>query len=166
MPDINWAEVLPMVITLTGLELVLGIDNVIFISILADKLPAKNRQLARRIGLLIAMFARVGLLFTITWIIGLKSDLFSIFGLGMSGRDLILLAGGVFLVYKTAKEIAEKISNDESVAPVFKHTESFFSIILQIVVVDIVFSFDYDLSGSDLYGFYDVLLRLYCGFCS
>ncbi|MFM8464965.1 MAG: TerC family protein, partial [Burkholderiaceae bacterium] len=91
--------------TLTALELVLGIDNVIFISILVDKLPAHQRELARKIGLFAAMFMRVGLLFMLSWIIGMTSPLFDVMGQGFSGRDLVLLLGGLFLLWKSVGEI-------------------------------------------------------------
>ena len=87
--------------TLTALELVLGIDNIIFISILVDKLPEGRRESARRIGLFLAMFMRVGLLLVLSWIVGLTAPLFTIIGSEISGRDLILIAGGVFLVWKS-----------------------------------------------------------------
>src|SRR5215217_2201451 len=90
--------------TLTALELVLGIDNIIFISILVDKLPPAQRETARRIGLFLAMFMRVGLLLVLSWIVGLTAPLFSVLGHEVSGRDLILIAGGLFLVWKSTKE--------------------------------------------------------------
>src|SRR5215207_11663666 len=86
-------------LTLTGLELVLGIDNIIFISILVDKLPPERRETARRIGLFLAMFMRVGLLLVLSWIVGLTAPLFTLIGEAISGRDLILIAGGLFLVW-------------------------------------------------------------------
>ncbi|NDA70558.1 MAG: TerC family protein, partial [Betaproteobacteria bacterium] len=91
--------------TLTALELVLGIDNIIFISILVDRLPSDQREFARKIGLGMAMFMRIGLLLILSWIIGLVAPLFTVFGQGISGRDLILIAGGVFLVWKSTSEI-------------------------------------------------------------
>lgn len=92
-------------LTLTALELVLGIDNVIFISILVDKLPKERRDLARRMGLFLAMFMRIGLLFLLSWIVGLTEPLFSLFRQEISGRDLILIGGGLFLLWKSTKEI-------------------------------------------------------------
>ena len=100
-------------LTLTALELVLGIDNIIFISILVDKLPAHQRELARRIGLFMAMFMRVGLLFVLSWIIGLTAPIFSILGNDISGRDLILILGGLFLVYKSTHEIHQLLEGEE-----------------------------------------------------
>lgn len=137
-PDV-WVALL----TLTALEIVLGIDNVIFISILADKLPPDQRKRARLLGLSLAMFMRIGLLLTINWIANLTNTLFSIGGHGFSGRDLILLGGGLFLIYKATTEIHEKLEGDEHAAqsgPV-KHA-SFGSVIIQILLLDIVFSLD------------------------
>ena len=91
--------------TLTALELVLGIDNIIFISILVDKLGPEQREKARRIGLFLAMFMRIGLLMVLSWIVGLTAPLFTVTGTDISGRDLILIAGGVFLVWKSTMEI-------------------------------------------------------------
>src|SRR5262245_15797105 len=90
---------------LTSLEIVLGIDNIIFISILVGRVPANQRDLARRLGLGFAMLSRLALLFSLTWLMGLTSDLFIALGMGISGRDLILLGGGLFLLYKSASEI-------------------------------------------------------------
>jgi len=127
--------------TLTALELVLGIDNIIFISILVDRLPAHQRELARKIGLAMAMLMRVGLLLILSWIIGLVTPIFTILGQGISGRDLILIAGGLFLVWKSTSEIHHAIEGEESSA---SHAASaaFSSVILQIMVVDLVFSLD------------------------
>src|SRR5690606_12421575 len=94
-------------LTLTALELVLGIDNIVFISILVDRLPSGRREFARRLGLGLAMFMRIGLLLTIAWIIGLTAPLFTVLGNEISGRDLILLAGGLFLIWKATAEIHE-----------------------------------------------------------
>ncbi len=102
-------EVLVAFLTLFVLEIVLGVDNVIFISILASKLPPKQQALARNVGLTMGMLGRIGLLFAVSWIISLKDDLFEIAGYGFSGRDLILIGGGLFLIYKAVKEIHEKL---------------------------------------------------------
>ena len=91
--------------TLTALELVLGIDNIIFISILVDRLPRARREVARRIGLFLAMFMRIALLLTLSWIVGAKEPLFTITSLEISGRDLILILGGLFLIWKSTKEL-------------------------------------------------------------
>ena len=105
-------------LTLFVLEIVLGVDNVIFISILAGKLPVEQQAKARNLGLTLAMLIRIGLLFAAAWIISLKSDLFTLFGMGFSGRDLILIFGGLFLVYKAVHEIHEKLEGaDEHAEP-------------------------------------------------
>lgn len=143
-------EALVSLLTLTLLEVVLGIDNIIFISIQAGKLPKEQQGNARRIGLLIALFVRIGLLFAITWIVGLKADLFTVLGMGFSGRDLILLGGGLFLIYKSTHEIHEKLEG-EVISDDLKPTGSTLSsVILQIVLLDIVFSFDSILTAVGL----------------
>ncbi|HEY9063468.1 MAG TPA: TerC family protein [Burkholderiaceae bacterium] len=127
--------------TLTALELVLGIDNVIFISILVDKLPVAQRERARRIGLFMAMFMRIGLLMILSWIVGLVAPLFTVLGQAISGRDLILIAGGLFLIWKSTGEIHQSLEGEEGHASsAVKAT--FAAVILQIMVVDIVFSLD------------------------
>ena len=128
-------------VTLTALEVVLGVDNVIFISILAGKLPQEDQARARRLGLVAAMVMRILLLFSLAWIVRLTEPLFSVLGRGVSGRDLILLGGGLFLLAKATIEIHEKLEGVEGerssrVAP------SFGAVILQIMVLDIVFSLD------------------------
>jgi predicted tellurium resistance membrane protein TerC len=128
-------------LTLTALELVLGIDNIIFISILVDKLPPERREIARRIGLFLAMFMRVGLLLILSWIVGLTAPLFSVLGAEISGRDLILIAGGVFLVWKSTMEIHQLTEGEEGHAS-SKVKASFGAIILQIIIIDMVFSLD------------------------
>jgi len=127
--------------TLTALELVLGIDNIIFISILVDKLPEKRREVARRLGLGMAMFMRIGLLLVLAWIIGLTAPLFSVLGQDISGRDLILIGGGLFLLWKSTSEIHQTLEGEEG------HSSSavkatFAAVILQIMVIDLVFSLD------------------------
>ena len=127
--------------TLTALELVLGIDNIIFITILVDKLPQQQRDRARRIGLAGAMFMRIGLLLVLAWIIGLTAPLFSVLGEQISGRDLILIAGGLFLLWKSVKEIhqlLEGVTGERSAAV----GATFGAVIGQIMVLDLVFSFD------------------------
>jgi predicted tellurium resistance membrane protein TerC len=128
-------------LTLTVLEVVLGIDNVIFISILAGKLPGDQQRKARQLGLLLAMLMRVALLFSIVWIIRLTGELFSIAGHGFSGRDLILLGGGLFLLAKATHEIHDKLEGEEGRASA-RVAPSFTAVIVQILVLDIVFSLD------------------------
>ncbi len=128
-------------VTLTALELVLGIDNIIFISILVDKLPLARRELARRLGLFMAMFMRIGLLLLLAWVVGLVAPLFTVLGQDISGRDLILIAGGLFLIWKSTGEIHQAIAGEEAHgADVVQAT--FTGVILQIMVVDLVFSLD------------------------
>src|SRR5688572_11588618 len=127
--------------TLTFLEIVLGVDNVIFISILSSKLPRDQQPRARRIGLLGAMATRVLLLFSLAWIIRLTAPWFTIFGTEISGRDLILILGGLFLMGKSTYEIHDKLEGEEGHASK-KVAASFASVILQIMLLDIVFSLD------------------------
>jgi len=127
--------------TLTALELVLGIDNIVFISILVDKLPKEKQELARKIGLFMAMFMRIGLLMVLSWIIGLTAPLITVFSQEISGRDLILIAGGLFLIWKSTGEIHQSLEGEEGHASsAVKAT--FTAVILQIMVIDMVFSLD------------------------
>ena len=129
--------------TLTALELVLGIDNIVFISILVDKLKVEEQKRARQIGLFLAMFLRVGLLLVLSWIIGLTAPLFSIFGHAVSGRDLILIGGGLFLLWKSTAEIHHALEGgEEDHAGAAKAKASFFSVVAQIIVIDLIFSLD------------------------
>ncbi len=127
--------------TLTMLELVLGIDNIIFISILVDRLPAHQRDLARRLGLFGAMFMRIGLLLVLAWIIGLTAPLFSLFGEAISGRDLILIGGGLFLLWKSVHEIHQLMEGVEGERSSGAGA-SFAAVLGQILVIDLVFSLD------------------------
>jgi predicted tellurium resistance membrane protein TerC len=127
--------------TLTALELVLGIDNIIFISILVDKLPRARRELARRLGLGGAMFMRIGLLLVLAWIIGLTAPFFTVLGEEISGRDLILIGGGLFLLWKSVGEIHQLLEGAEGErSGAVRGT--FGAVIAQIMVVDLVFSLD------------------------
>ena len=128
-------------LTLTALELVLGIDNVIFISILVDKLPKEKRALARRIGLFLAMFMRIGLLMVLSWLAGLTEPMITVLEHGFSGRDLILLAGGLFLVWKSTQEVHQLMEGEEGEASSAVQA-TFAAVIMQIIVIDIVFSLD------------------------
>jgi predicted tellurium resistance membrane protein TerC len=127
--------------TLTALEVVLGVDNVIFISILAGKLPADQQARARRVGLMAAMVMRILLLFSLAWIVRLTEPLFSVLGRGISGRDLILLGGGLFLLAKATIEIHDKLEGVEGERSA-KVAPSFGAVIVQIMLLDIVFSLD------------------------
>jgi predicted tellurium resistance membrane protein TerC len=141
MGDIFSVEILTAFITLASLEIVLGIDNVIFISILAEKLPVNQRDRARIVGLSLAMFLRIGMLFSLTWIIGLTGTLFTVRGWDVSGRDLILILGGLFLIYKSTTEIHSKLEGTEEHHATAR-VASFGAIIAQILLLDIVFSLD------------------------
>jgi len=127
--------------TLTILEIVLGIDNIIFISILSSKLPEALQARARTIGLLLAMGMRIALLFSIAWVIGLTEPWFSLFGMAFSGRDLILLGGGLFLLAKATHEIHDKLEGKEGHGDA-RVTATFGGVITQILLLDIVFSLD------------------------
>jgi len=128
-------------VTLTALELVLGIDNIIFISILVDRLPAERHEFARRLGLFLAMFMRIALLCVLSWLIGLTAPLFSVMHQEISGRDLILIGGGLFLLWKSTKEIHHLLEGETGKAVNLK-TVGFSAVIIQIILVDMVFSFD------------------------
>ncbi len=134
---------------LTALEIVLGIDNIIFISILVSRLPPEHRDKARRLGLGFAMVSRLALLFSLSWVMGLTNDLFDIVGQGISGRDLVLLLGGLFLLWKASHEIFVEVEARETHGPAVPTLEAvaagkrlFWSIIGQIAIIDIVFSLD------------------------
>lgn len=128
-------------ITLTVLELVLGVDNIVFISILAGKLPPEQRKKARTVGLALAMFTRIALLFSLSWIIRLTAPLFEVLGQEISGRDLILIAGGLFLLGKSTHEIHQKLEGEEGHASA-RVGPSFIGVIVQILLLDVVFSLD------------------------
>ncbi len=135
---------------LTALEIVLGIDNIIFISILVGRLPPEVRDKARRLGLGFAMMSRLLLLFSLSWVMGLTADLFTIFGQGISGRDLVLLLGGLFLLYKASHEIFVEVEAREQAGPPASAAVQvkaggqrvFWGVIGQIAIIDIVFSLD------------------------
>ncbi|MBO9716216.1 MAG: TerC family protein [Pseudoxanthomonas sp.] len=144
MESLFTAEVLIALATLTALELVLGIDNIIFITILAGRLPPEQRDRARRLGILGAAVTRVALLFTMVWISRLTYPLFDVFGKTFSWRDLILIGGGLFLIAKATLEIHHKVEGAGATGePTFKRAAtSFAGVIAQIMVLDIVFSLD------------------------
>lgn len=129
--------------TLTALEIVLGIDNIIFISILVGRLPPEKRDLARRLGLGLAMGTRILLLLSLAWVMGLVEPLFTVLGEQISGRDLILIGGGLFLLWKSVHEIHNSLEGSEQAhVDVVKITPSFAGILAQIAIIDIVFSLD------------------------
>ena len=139
----NWLspEILIALATLTFLEIVLGVDNIIFISILSGKLPAEQQAKARRLGLLLAMGTRILLLFSLAWVIRLTAPLFTVLSQEISGRDLILILGGLFLLGKSTHEIHERLEGEEGHGSA-KAVASFTSVLIQIALLDIVFSLD------------------------
>jgi predicted tellurium resistance membrane protein TerC len=134
-------EIWIALLTLTALEIVLGIDNIVFISILSGRLPADQVKRARTIGLMLAMVMRILLLLAISWVIGLTAPLFTVLGQEISGRDLILILGGLFLLAKSTHEIHTRLEGEEVESPGYVRP-SFGSVIFQIVLLDIVFSLD------------------------
>ncbi len=132
----NWIALL----TLTVLEIVLGIDNIVFISILSGKLPEHQRGTARQVGLALAMFMRIGLLFSLSWLVSLTAGLFTVFDNEISGRDLILISGGLFLLAKATREVHHNLEGETSEGTV--KAVSFASVITQILLLDLVFSLD------------------------
>ncbi len=141
MEWVTSGEIWAALLTLTLLEIVLGIDNIIFISILADRLPAAQRERARLIGLSLAMFMRIALLLSISWIANLKDPLFDVASKEFSGRDLVMLGGGLFLLYKATTEIHDKLEGGEEYGET-RSVASFAGVITQIILLDIVFSLD------------------------
>ena len=148
----TWVSLL----TLTFMEIVLGIDNIIFISIVVNRLPKESQARGRTIGLLLALMFRIGLLLSISWIVSLRTALFTInspslvSNFGVTGRDLILLAGGLFLMYKSTTEIHTKLQGEDEDEGMGGGNATMVSIILQIIVIDIVFSFDSILTAVGL----------------
>jgi len=142
-------ESIVSLLTLTALEIILGIDNVVFISIIAGKLPPEQQGKGRTIGILLALVARIGLLFSVSWIIGLKEPILTFGDFGLSLRDIILMAGGLFLIAKSVSEIHHKL---EGVSEEEKEIKamSLQSAIIQIILIDIVFSFDSILTAVSL----------------
>jgi predicted tellurium resistance membrane protein TerC len=130
--------------TLTALEVVLGIDNIIFLTILTDRLPPEQRPKARFIGLALAMIMRLGLLASLAWLVGLTADLFSVLGQGISGRDLVLFFGGLFLLAKASMEIHEEVEVPGGHEATLKETgaKSFMAVMVQVAILDMVFSLD------------------------
>lgn len=143
-------------ITLTFMEIVLGIDNIIFISIVVNLLPAEQQPRGRTIGLLLALLFRIGLLLSISWLVSLRNPLFVLpfpwlnQPFGVTGRDLILLAGGLFLMYKSTTEIHTKLQGDDDEEDAAKGKSTMMSVIIQIIIIDIVFSFDSILTAVGL----------------
>ena len=134
-------EIWIVLLILTVFEIVLGIDNIVFISILASKLPEEQQARARQVGLGLALITRLLLLFSLAWIAGLTEPLFTLFGWEVSGRDLILVGGGIFLLAKSTREIHDKLEGEAGHAAA-KVAPSFVSVIIQIMLLDMVFSLD------------------------
>ena len=141
MEWISTPEAWIALLSLTALEIVLGIDNIIFISILASKLPEEQQNLGRQIGLVLAMVTRIALLFSLTWLTKLTSPLFSVFSYTISGRGLILISGGLFLLAKSTFEIHERLEGEEGHASQ-KVAPTLTGVVIQIMLLDIVFSLD------------------------
>ena len=135
-PDI-WLSLL----TLTALEIVLGIDNLVFIAVLVGKLPKEKRQYAQRLGIIMALIPRLVLILAIAWIIGLTQPLFTLFGTGFSGKDMVLFAGGLFLLYKATHEIHDSLEGDEGHSSA-KVMASMAAVVTQIALLNLVFSID------------------------
>ena len=136
------ADGLIALVTLTAMEIVLGIDNVVFIAILVSRLPAGQQAVARRLGLTLALGLRIGLLLAISWIMGLTAPLFSVLGWSVSGRDLILLGGGLFLIGKATWEIHDKLEAEPGEPGAAGARGAFLLVLIQILLLDIVFSLD------------------------
>jgi predicted tellurium resistance membrane protein TerC len=149
----GWASLL----TLTVLEIVLGIDNVIFIAIMAGKLPAGQRERARRTGLFLAMFIRIALLLSIVWVITLTRPLMTLFGVELSGRSMILAGGGLFLIFKSTREIHDNLEG-EAPAQTARRAASFAGVILQILLLDIVFSLDSVITAVGMAEFVSIMI--------
>jgi predicted tellurium resistance membrane protein TerC len=155
-PNLTDPSVITALLTLTFLEIILGVDNIIFISIVSNKLPESQQPRARTIGLLLAMIFRIGLLFGITWLISLTNPLFNMpffkdegKPIGISWKDIILIAGGIFLIFKSTLEIHQKLEKSDPHGPK-KVASAFGAVIVQIVLVDMVFSFDSILTAVGL----------------
>ncbi|MBJ7576138.1 TerC family protein [Luteimonas sp. MC1828] len=155
MELISDPQVWILLVTLATIEIVLGIDNLVFISIAVSRLPAEKREFARKFGIAVACITRIGLLLTLAWLAGLTSDLFTVFGQGVSVRDLVLILGGLFLIVKGAMEIRELVAGaHEDASGAGKAATSFAMVIAQIAVIDIVFSLDSVIAAVGMAGDY------------
>ena len=150
----GWAALL----TLTVLEIVLGIDNIIFIAIVAGKLPPGQRERARRTGLFLAMFIRIALLLSIVWVMSLTRPLATIFGVELSGRSLILAGGGLFLIFKSTREIHENLEGEAPHHGRARQAVSFAGVIIQILLLDIVFSLDSVITAVGMAEFVSIMI--------
>jgi predicted tellurium resistance membrane protein TerC len=150
----GWAALL----TLTVLEIVLGIDNIIFIAIVAGKLPHGRRERARRTGLFLAMFIRIALLLSIVWVMSLTRPLMVLFGVELSGRSLILGGGGLFLIFKSTREIHDNLEGDAPEQAAGRRSVSFPGVIIQILLLDIVFSLDSVITAVGMAEFVSIMI--------
>jgi predicted tellurium resistance membrane protein TerC len=150
----GWAALL----TLTVMEIVLGIDNIIFIAIVAGKLPPGQRERARRTGLFLAMFIRIALLLSIVWVMSLTRPLASVFGVDLSGRSLILAGGGLFLIFKSTREIHESLEGDAPHHGKPRRAVSFSSVLIQILLLDLVFSLDSVITAVGMAEFVSIMI--------
>ena len=150
----GWAALL----TLTVLEIVLGIDNIIFIAIVAGKLPPGRRERARRTGLFLAMFIRIALLLSIVWVMSLTRPLATVFGVELSGRSLILAGGGLFLIFKSTLEIHDNLEGEAPEHGGARQAVSFGGVIIQILVLDIVFSLDSVITAVGMAEFVSIMI--------
>jgi predicted tellurium resistance membrane protein TerC len=158
MEWITTAEGWAALLTLTVLEIVLGIDNIIFIAIVAGKLPHGRRERARRLGLFLAMFIRIALLMSIVWVMSLTRPLMVLFGMELSGRSLILSGGGVFLIFKSTREIHESLEGEAPHREVHRRAVSFTGVIIQILLLDIVFSLDSVITAVGMAEFVSIMV--------
>jgi len=158
MQWITTAEGWAALLTLTVLEIVLGIDNVIFIAIVAGKLPPGRRERARRTGLFLAMFIRIALLLSIVWVMSLTRPLMTLFGLELSGRSLILAGGGLFLIFKSTREIHENLEGEDTDDAPHRQAVSFTGVIIQILLLDIVFSLDSVITAVGMAEFVSIMI--------
>ena len=142
MSDLFTSENLISLVTLSAMEIVLGIDNIVFIAILSQRVPRQQRSKVRRLGLMLALLMRLGLLGALSWIMRLTEPLFTVLGNEISGRDLVLLGGGLFLLAKSTHEIYDKLEGDHTEASGSSNTSAVVSVLFQIMLLDIVFSLD------------------------
>ena len=157
MEWITTAEGWAALLTLTVLEIVLGIDNIIFIAIVAGKLPAGQRERARRMGLFLAMFIRIALLLSIVWVMSLTRPLMTLFGVELSGRSMILAGGGLFLIFKSTREIHDNLEG-EAPEQTARRAASFAGVIVQILLLDIVFSLDSVITAVGMAEFVSIMI--------
>ena len=158
MDWITTAEGWAALLTLTVLEIVLGIDNIIFIAIVAGKLPHGTRERARRLGLFLAMFIRIALLMSIVWVMSLTRPLMVLFGMELSGRSLILAGGGLFLIFKSTREIHDNLEGEAPHREVHRRGASFTGVIIQILLLDIVFSLDSVITAVGMAEFVSIMV--------